>query len=58
MVKAPDDWLGPYSLTFRHEKQDHLGIIHLKVQGAIIPAHFWPEFRNSPEWIPARCKPH
>jgi hypothetical protein len=46
-----------YSVVFCHEKQENLAILHLCVYPSVIPARFWPESRNTPEWIPAKGMP-
>jgi len=47
----------PYSQVFCHEKQEDFGILHLQVYTSVIPARFWPESRDSLEWIPAKGMP-
>jgi len=49
--------LVPYSQVFCHEKQEDFGILHLQVYTSVIPARFWPESRDSLEWIPAKGMP-
>jgi hypothetical protein len=34
-----------------------MAILQLHVQPSVIPAWFWPESRNAPDWIPAKGMP-
>jgi hypothetical protein len=49
--------LVPYCQVFCHEKQENMAILHLHAYPSVIPARFWPESRNTPDWIPAKGMP-
>jgi hypothetical protein len=44
-------------LVFCHEKQENMAILQLHAYHSVIPARFWPESRNTPDWIPAKGMP-
>jgi len=56
-VKRIADFLVPYCQVFCHEKQENMAILQLKPCPSVIPARFWPESRNTPDWIPAKGMP-
>jgi len=49
--------LVPYHQVFCHEKQENMAILQMNPCPSVIPARFWPESRNTPDWIPAKGMP-
>jgi hypothetical protein len=49
--------LVPYRRFFCHEKQENMAILPPHDYHSVIPARFWPESRNTGDWIPAKGMP-
>jgi len=39
------------------KKQEHMAILQPDAYPSAIPARFWPESRNTADWIPAKDMP-
>jgi len=60
LIKKPeilDHILVPYSKVFCQKKQENLCMLRVQAFLPVIPAWFWPESRDAPDWIPAKGTP-